>query len=252
MADGATEFLAGNTPAAPRVGFAPVDALLAPEALEFRPPLLQSRFPRSRSQLQSSTRVVGGTSKRAFDIFVAGSALLALSPFLLGVWALVRIDSPGPGLFRQRRGGFEGRPFRILKFRTMKTCESRTITQARETDSRTTAFGRFLRKYSIDELPQLINVLKGDMSIIGPRPHALAHDRQFHGVDRRYRFRHCARPGITGLAQVSGSRGPTQTREQIVERLEHDLAYVSNWSWKRDISIFFRTIAVLSSDRSAF
>lgn len=250
MADGTVESLANIGASKGPLAFATVDnAQTAPT--DFRPPPLQIRFPRS-NQMQLSTRVIGGVSKRAFDIIVAGSALVALSPALLGIWALVRIDSPGPGLFMQRRGGFEGRPFRILKFRTMRTCEQRSIAQAKQTDTRTTAFGRFLRKYSIDELPQLINVLKGDMSIIGPRPHALAHDRQFYSVDRRYAFRHRARPGITGLAQVSGARGPTDTSEKIVHRLEYDLDYVSKWSWKMDIGIFFRTLRVLWSDRSAF
>lgn len=218
---------------------------------DFRPPLLHARFARN-NRLSLSSGVVGGVSKRAFDIVVASGALLVLSPALLGVWALVRIDSPGPGLFRQRRGGFEGRPFQILKFRTMKTCENRSIAQATQDDGRTTPLGRFLRKFSIDELPQLINVVRGEMSMIGPRPHALAHDRAFHDVDRRYAFRHRARPGLTGLAQVSGSRGRTDTEAKIVERLEYDLDYVRNWSWKADIAIFFRTIKVLLSDRSAF
>ncbi len=245
MADGSAKIL-GSVNAGLRA-----DTILGAPLPDFRPPSLQNRYPR-RNRLELSARVIGGASKRAFDIVVSASALVALAPVLLGVWALVRIDSPGPGLFRQRRGGFEGRPFRILKFRTMKICESRAITQAKQTDDRTTLLGRILRKYSIDELPQLLNVLKGDMSIIGPRPHALAHDRQFYSVDRRYAFRHRARPGITGLAQVSGSRGSTDTKEKIVQRLEHDLDYVSNWSWKMDIGIFFRTLRVLWSDRSAF
>lgn len=221
------------------------------ERADFRPPPLQTRYGRN-NQLHVSSQVIGGVSKRTFDIVVAGSALVVLAPALLGIWALVRIDSPGPGLFKQRRGGFEGRPFRILKFRTMRTQESRSVAQAREGDNRTTALGRFLRKYSIDELPQLINVLKGDMSIIGPRPHALAHDKKFGEVDRRYAFRHRARPGITGLAQVSGARGLTDTDEKIIQRLEYDLQYVTNWSWMTDIKIFWRTVKLLLSDHSAF
>jgi putative colanic acid biosynthesis UDP-glucose lipid carrier transferase len=223
----------------------------AGERTDFRPPPLQARYGRNK-QLSLSSNVIGGVSKRAFDIVVAGGVLVVLAPALLGIWALVRIDSPGPGLFKQRRGGFEGRPFRILKFRTMRTQEGRSIAQAKQSDDRTTALGRFLRKYSIDELPQLFNVLKGDMSIIGPRPHALAHDKKFGEVDRRYAFRHRARPGITGLAQVSGARGLTDTNEKIVKRLEYDLEYVTNWSWKRDIEIVFRTVKLLLSDHSAF
>lgn len=197
-------------------------------------------------------RIVGGPSKRAFDIAVSAGLLTVLSPVLLGVWALVRVDSPGPGLFRQRRGGFQGRPFHIFKFRTMRTTESRSITQAKQQDDRTTKLGRFLRRYSIDELPQLINVLIGDMSLVGPRPHALAHDRQFSTVDRRYVGRHHARPGITGLAQVSGSRGLTDTREKILDRMNFDLKYVATWSWALDIKIMLRTVMVVFRDRNAF
>jgi len=221
------------------------------ERADFRPPPLLARNGIG-NELHRSSRVIGGISKRVFDVTVASGALIVLAPALLGIWALVRIDSAGPGLFMQRRGGFEGRPFRILKFRTMKAQESRSIAQAKDGDDRTTALGRFLRKYSIDELPQLINVLKGDMSIIGPRPHALAHDRKFGDVDRRYAYRHRARPGITGLAQVSGARGLTDTDAKIVQRLEFDLAYVTKWSWAMDIRVFFLTIRVLLSDRSAF
>lgn len=227
-----------------------------PEPSSFNPPPLaaihgrvQRRLhPRSRTRF----RIVGGVSKRAFDIVVAAGVLAVISPALLGVWALVRIDSPGPGLFRQRRGGYQGRPFYIYKFRTMRITEGGVITQAKQGDRRTTRLGRFLRRFSIDELPQLINVLLGDMAIVGPRPHALAHDREFSTVDRRYTGRHHARPGITGLAQVSGSRGPTDTREKIVDRMNFDLAYVTNWSWAMDVKIIMRTAMVVLSDRKAF
>ncbi len=206
----------------------------------------------AQAHRRSTSRIVGGISKRAFDIVAAAGALTVLAPVLLGVWALVRIESPGPGLFLQRRGGFQGRPFYILKFRTMRVADSRTITQAKKEDDRTTRLGRFLRSYSIDELPQLINVLIGDMSVVGPRPHALAHDREFSTIDRRYIGRHHARPGITGLAQVSGSRGPTDTREKVLERMNLDLNYVSRWSWAMDIRIVLRTAMVVLRDRNAF
>lgn len=223
----------------------------ASEAGGFDPPPI-NRLHAETFTRSGSSRIVGGPVKRIFDVLVAGSALVALSPFLLGVWAAVRIDSPGPGLFRQRRSGFQGRPFYILKFRTMKTCETKTITQAKDGDSRTTPLGRTLRKLSIDELPQLINVLKGEMSLIGPRPHALAHDRQFMTMDRAYAGRFRARPGITGLAQVSGSRGRTETPEKIAERLQYDLEYVRTWSLRMDISIVIRTVLMLLKDRTAF
>jgi putative colanic acid biosynthesis UDP-glucose lipid carrier transferase len=218
--------------------------------VDFRPPpITQMYAPALPRRLD---RIVGGPAKRLFDILAAGAALTVLSPALLLVWAAVRIESPGPGLFRQRRGGFQGRPFYILKFRTMRTCEGRTIAQAKKSDARTTRLGVFLRKNSIDELPQLINVLLGDMSIVGPRPHALAHDRQFTTVDRRYMGRHHARPGITGLAQVSGSRGPTDTNEKIIQRMLFDLEYVTKWSWRMDIRILLNTVRVVLKDRNAF
>jgi putative colanic acid biosynthesis UDP-glucose lipid carrier transferase len=216
----------------------------------FSPPLLHERHGTLVRRAQDEK--VGGPLKRAFDIAAASGALLTLSPILAGIWLAVRLESPGPGLFRQRRGGFQGRPFYIVKFRTMKTCEDKSIAQVKQGDDRTTRLGGFLRRTSIDELPQLFNVLVGDMSIIGPRPHALAHDRQFSTVDRRYMGRHHARPGITGLAQVSGSRGPTDTPEKIRTRMEYDLQYVSRWSWTMDMQILARTVLVVLRNRDAF
>jgi lipopolysaccharide/colanic/teichoic acid biosynthesis glycosyltransferase len=213
------------------------------------PPSLHERHGQAKASQASK---VGGISKRAFDLVAAGGALLVLSPILAGIWLAVRLESSGPGFFRQRRGGYQGRPFYILKFRTMKTCEDKTIAQAKRSDDRTTRLGKFLRRNSIDELPQLLNVLLGDMSIIGPRPHALAHDRQFSKLDRRYMGRHHARPGITGLAQVSGSRGLTDTPDKIRQRTEHDLRYVANWSWAMDIQILLKTVLVVIRDRDVF
>ena len=218
----------------------------------FTPPPIGKLHGQQLEKRRRRSRIVGGPSKRVFDFVLAAGAVVALSPVLVGIWCLVRIDSPGPGLFRQRRGGFQGRPFYIYKFRTMRASDDRNLVQARKEDDRTTKLGRFLHRYSIDELPQLLNVLLGDMSIVGPRPHALAHDKQFVTIDRRYAGRHHARPGITGLAQVSGSRGLTDTHEKIIERINHDLDYVSNWSWMMDIKIITRTAMVVLSDRSAF
>jgi len=223
--------------------------VIAPQ-YSFEAPPVQERHGEARRTYRG--RIVGGPMKRGFDIAVAGSALLVLSPVLAGLWLAVRLESRGPGLFRQRRGGFQGRPFHIYKFRTMRNCEDKTISQAKQGDDRTTKLGKFLRAKSIDELPQLINVLMGDMSIVGPRPHALAHDRQFSTMDRRYIGRHHARPGITGLAQVSGSRGRTDTPEKVRARTEFDLRYVSNWSWAMDLQILLRTVKVVLKDTSAF
>jgi lipopolysaccharide/colanic/teichoic acid biosynthesis glycosyltransferase len=188
---------------------------------------------------------VGGWSKRAFDVCGSAAALIVLAPLLACIAIAVRIDSPGQSIFRQERGGFGGRTFRIWKFRTMSVTENRGVVQARHHDARITRLGSFLRRSSWDELPQLINVLMGDMSIIGPRPHALEHDIYFNKVDPTYAHRFIARPGVTGLAQVNGCRGPTETEEKVKARTAYDVEYVRNWSWAREIEIVFATVALL-------
>jgi putative colanic acid biosynthesis UDP-glucose lipid carrier transferase len=187
----------------------------------------------------------GGWSKRLFDICVASAVIAALAPLLALLAIAVRLDSPGHAIFKQERGGFGGRTFRIWKFRTMSVTENRGVVQARRGDARITRLGAFLRRSSWDELPQLFNVLMGDMSIIGPRPHALEHDIQFEKVDARYPLRRAARPGVTGLAQVSGCRGPTETQDKIRARTGYDVEYVRSWSWRREFSILAATVVVL-------
>ena len=192
-------------------------------------------------------------AKRAFDIAVATASLLAMAPFLLAVTLAVWIDSPGPILFKQRRGGFNGRAFEILKFRTMHVTEDGpTITQATPQDGRVTRIGRWLRRSSVDELPQLINVLRGDMSLVGPRPHALAHDVQYSGLIGSYPYRHHVKPGITGWAQVNGFRGETSMVGQMKQRVELDLWYVTNWSFWLDLRILFWTVLEVCRSRNAF
>ena len=182
-------------------------------------------------------------AKRAFDVLVAASALVALSPVLVLAALAIKLESRGPVFFLQRRYGFNQQPFRILKFRSMKTMEdSAALRQVTTGDRRVTRVGRFLRKSSIDELPQLINVLKGDMSIVGPRPHALAHDQQFERTIASYARRHNVKPGITGWAQVRGWRGETDTQEKIQGRIDHDFFYIDNWSFLFDLSIIVRTV----------
>jgi len=195
---------------------------------------------------------VGGWSKRAFDAAVAASALVLLSPFLLLIALIVKLESKGPAIFKQERGGFRGKTFRIWKFRTMTVMENRGVLQARAKDVRFTRIGGFLRRSSLDELPQLVNVLIGDMSVIGPRPHALEHDVTFEKVDGRYPMRFSARPGVTGMAQVNGSRGPTETEEKILVRTGFDVEYVQAWSWGRDIEILFKTVTVLLRGDGAY
>jgi putative colanic acid biosysnthesis UDP-glucose lipid carrier transferase len=181
-------------------------------------------------------------AKRSIDVLFAGVALTALLPLLAIVAVAIKLDTPGPVLFWQRRCGFNGRSFQICKFRTMLVMEDGpSITQARLADERVTPLGAWLRRTSIDELPQLFNVLEGSMSLVGPRPHALAHDNEFDKVVRNYAFRRRMKPGLTGWAQVNGCRGPTPTAESIERRVEYDLWYIDHWSLRLDFAILLRT-----------
>lgn len=196
---------------------------------------------------------VGAGAKRALDLLAVVPALLFLSPLFLALAILIRLESPGPSLFRQQRGGFGGKPFTIFKFRTMR-CEEDgdAVRQAVRGDNRITPLGAFLRRTSIDELPQLLNVLRGDMSLVGPRPHALTHDASFAAIVAGYSERFCGKPGLTGLAQINGWRGETDTHEKIVGRVENDVAYVRNWSLWLDVSIIWRTLMMIWRDPMAF
>jgi putative colanic acid biosysnthesis UDP-glucose lipid carrier transferase len=193
-------------------------------------------------------------SKRALDILVAGSALLALAPLLLLIALAIRLSSRGPVLFRQSRTGLGGVPFSIVKFRTMSVLENgHSVVQAQRNDHRVTPLGAFLRQTSLDELPQLWNVLAGDMSLVGPRPHAIAHDIHYGGMLPTYAERYRAKPGMTGLAQCNGARGPTETVDKMARRVRLDLAYVERWSWEMEVKIIAKTIKVLvAGDDEAF
>ena len=181
--------------------------------------------------------------KRCFDAVGAGAVLLLLSPLMLMTALLIKFDLPGPVLFLQTRNGFNGRAFRIVKFRTMYVLEDgHQIRQATRADPRITRIGWWLRRANIDELPQLFNVLRGDMSLVGPRPHAVAHNSEFEKVVANYAFRHHVKPGITGWAQVNGFRGETPTPEVMAKRVEFDIWYINNWSMWTDIRILFRTL----------
>jgi len=189
--------------------------------------------------------------KRALDIVLTVPVLIMLLPLLVAVAIAIRLDSPGPVFFRQERMGRGNRIFHILKFRSMRveTSDSTGTRSASRDDDRITRVGRLIRKTSIDELPQLINVLLGEMSLVGPRPHALgslAGDELFWRVDRQYWHRHALKPGITGLAQVRGFRGATEHRSDIVNRLGADLEYLQGWSLLRDIGILAMTVQVLT------
>ena len=192
-------------------------------------------------------------ARRAGDLVFAGTALILLLPLFLMTAIAIRIDSPGPILFRQRRRGFNGRPFQILKFRTMTVLEDGdTIVQAKPNDPRVTQLGNWLRRTSIDELPQLFNVLQGSMSLVGPRPHAVAHDNEFDKSVRNYAYRHHVKPGLTGWAQVNGFRGQTCTTADIEQRVKFDLWYIDNWSIALDFKILFLTIIEVVRGHNAY
>lgn len=181
-------------------------------------------------------------AKRSVDVLLAGIALAILLPLLVMVAVAIKLDSPGPILFRQRRCGFNGKGFQIYKFRTMSVLEDGpSIAQAQFADRRFTRLGAWLRRTSIDELPQLLNVLDGSMSLVGPRPHAVAHDSEFDKIVRNYAFRRRVKPGVTGWAQVHGCRGPTPTPASIEQRVDYDLWYIDNWSLWLDFAILLWT-----------
>lgn len=183
------------------------------------------------------------TFKRVFDICAASAILVASLPLLLLIALAIRLDSKGPVLFLQRRYGFNQEPFRIFKFRTMTTTDDgAVIRQATRGDPRITRVGRHLRRYNLDELPQLINVIAGQMSLVGPRPHALAHDREYQRKIALYARRHNVKPGITGWAQVNGLRGETDTDEKMARRVAYDHWYIDNWSFWLDLAILLRTL----------
>jgi len=184
--------------------------------------------------------------KRLFDIVFSSALLLLASPLLVGIGLLVRLTSEGSALYTPYRLGRNARPFKCYKFRTMESTESlHPTTSTRPNDPRITRVGKYLRRWSFDELPQFVNVLKGDMSVVGPRPHRISLNTEFQQQVSGYMIRHYVRPGITGWAQVNGWRGPTDTMERKVQRTIHDLWYVYNWSLWLDVRIVFRTLFVL-------
>jgi putative colanic acid biosynthesis UDP-glucose lipid carrier transferase len=196
---------------------------------------------------------IRGLLKRLSDILIAGLVLLLISPLMALIAVGVKLGSPGPILFKQRRYGLDGEQISVYKFRSMTVCEDgEKVVQASQNDQRVTSFGRFLRKTSLDELPQFINVLQGSMSVVGPRPHAVAHNELYRKVIKGYMIRHKVKPGITGWAQVNGLRGETDTVEKMNARVQYDLEYLRNWSLMLDMWIFFKTFRVVAGDKNAF
>ena len=184
-------------------------------------------------------------AKRGLDILLCVAALICLSPCLLLIAILIKLDSQGPVIFCQQRNGYGGRAFTIFKFRTMTNQLEVGFKQCEANDRRVTRLGKFLRKTSIDELPQLFNILLGDMSVVGPRPHPLELDRQYSVIIYNYMRRYSTKPGLTGWAQVLGRRGATPTVEIMAERLAADLAYVRRVSFLFDLLIILKTIPVI-------
>ena len=198
-----------------------------------------------------------GLVKRLSDLVLASAILLVSAPVLLLLALGVKLSSPGPVIFRQRRNGLDGDEIVIYKFRSMHAAADDTsprqdIKQAIKEDPRITRFGAFMRRTSLDELPQFINVLQGRMSIVGPRPHAVAHNEQYRRLIKAYMVRHKVRPGITGWAQVNGYRGETETIEKMQGRIEYDLEYLRNWSLRLDLQIIARTVKLVFFDRYAY
>jgi putative colanic acid biosynthesis UDP-glucose lipid carrier transferase len=191
--------------------------------------------------------------KRISDIVLASIILVLIAPLLLLIALCVKLSSPGPAIFRQRRNGLDGSEITVYKFRTMRTMDNGpVVAQATKDDPRITRFGAFLRRTSLDELPQFWNVLQGRMSIVGPRPHAVAHNELYRQLIKAYMVRHKVKPGITGWAQVNGLRGETETIEKMKSRVEYDLQYLRNWSLGLDLQIIVRTLRVILLDRNAY
>jgi putative colanic acid biosynthesis UDP-glucose lipid carrier transferase len=194
-----------------------------------------------------------GVSKRLTDIVVAMATLVLVSPLMILSAVLVKVSSTGPVIFKQRRYGLDGREIIIYKFRTMTVTEDDgPIRQATRDDARVTSIGRLLRRTSLDELPQLVNVLQGRMSLVGPRPHAVAHNELYRKLIKGYMVRHKVQPGITGLAQVHGLRGETTSVEQMEARVQYDLEYLRNWSVLLDLKILLKTLTIVARGRNAY
>ena len=192
-------------------------------------------------------------AKRVCDVVLAGVILVLISPLLAAIALAVKLDSPGPAIFRQRRNGLGGEEIVVYKFRSMFTQDDgANVRQATRQDQRVTRVGAFLRRTSLDELPQFVNVLQGRMSIVGPRPHAVAHNEMYRELIRGYMVRHKVKPGITGWAQINGCRGETETVDKMRSRVELDLEYLRNWSLGLDLQIIARTVKLVVVDRHAY
>lgn len=241
-----------------RLGTIPTNVRLCPELPELAVTPQDAGLVLGRPMLTVYRRPFMGwnsVAKRGEDLMLGTLLLAFLSPLMLLLALLIKLDSPGPVLFRQKRLGFNNNEFEVFKFRSMAhrpVAAEAAVPQARRDDPRVTRMGRILRRTSLDELPQLLNVLKGEMSLVGPRPHALVHNEQYAALIDDYLGRHRVQPGITGWAQVNGLRGETDTLDKMRRRVEHDLAYIDNWSIMLDLKILFLTLVLAPFDRNAY
>jgi putative colanic acid biosynthesis UDP-glucose lipid carrier transferase len=196
---------------------------------------------------------IPGLAKRLLDIVLSIIILILIAPILLMFAIAVKWTSPGPVIFKQRRYGLDGKQILVYKFRSMTVTEDGAqVKQAQKNDNRITPLGAFMRKTSIDELPQFVNVLQGRMSIVGPRPHAVAHNEEYRKLIKGYMVRHKVRPGITGWAQVNGYRGETDSLGKMEGRIRYDLDYLRNWSIALDLYIIYRTVRLVFKDNQAY
>ena len=235
----------------------PVDVRLCPDMIGFHLPHRQVTHVGGVPMLNVFDKPLAGWNyivKSMEDRVLAAAILVVIMPLLLLIAALIKLDSRGPVLFRQKRYGLNNEVIEVFKFRSMyiDRCEDRAVTQATRHDPRVTRIGRILRRTSLDELPQFLNVLMGTMSIVGPRPHAIAHNEQYSRLIDEYLARHRVKPGITGWAQVNGLRGETETLEKMEQRVRYDLYYIENWSLLFDIRIILRTLFVGFSHPNAY
>jgi len=224
------------------------------DAVDAEAPVAAVGLDEARSDVEARALSCSSShAKRLFDVCLAVAVLFFLSPLLILIACAISLESRGPVLFRQKRGGLNGDAFVILKFRSME-CDTSdaSVSHASRNDARITRVGSFLRRSSLDELPQLINVLKGEMSLVGPRPHALVHDRYYRMHIPDYDQRSLVRPGLTGLAQISGSRGEIKDVSDMAARVEWDVAYIRTWSLSSDLSILAKTLLKLPFDPAAY
>ena len=245
---------AGTTRLIEDLSVLPIDVWLCPAELHL--PILDTTRLGTHNLLQVKLKPIGewgSLLKLAFDYIAGAISLIVFAPLMLIIALAIKIDNPGPVFFRQRRHGFNHRVIDVYKFRTMRFGEDgRPIEQARKNDPRVTRVGKILRRTSLDELPQLINVLRGEMSLVGPRPHALEHNHYYRERLDRYASRHCVKPGLTGWAQIHGLRGPTEDPEKMRRRVQMDLYYIENWSLWLDLKIVAVTPFVGFVHRNAF